>query len=84
MEKILFLKGKFVEKIWGGKRLKKEFPYKFESENIGEYWAISAMKEFPSEILNGKYKGEKIEKENYLPSHNVTIEEAKKTIDDWQ
>lgn len=61
MEKILFLEGKFVEKIWGGERLKKEFPYQFESKNIGEYWAISAMKEFPSKILNGKYKGENLD-----------------------
>lgn len=61
MEKILFLKGEFVEKIWGGERLEKEFPYQFDSENIGEYWAISAMKEFPSKILNGKYKGENLE-----------------------
>lgn len=60
MEKVLFLKGEFVEKIWGGKRLKKDFPYQFESENIGEYWAISAMKNFPSKILNGKYKGENL------------------------
>ena len=61
MEKILFLKGEFVEKIWGGERLEKEFPYQFESENIGEYWAISAMEEFPSKILNGKYKGENLD-----------------------
>ena len=61
MEKILFLKGEFVEKIWGGERFKNEFPYQFESENIGEYWAISAMKEFPSKILNGKYKGENLD-----------------------
>ena len=61
MEKILFLKGEFVEKIWGGERLKKEFPYQFESKNIGEYWAISAMKEFPSKILNGKYQGENLD-----------------------
>ena len=61
MEKILFLKGEFVEKIWGGKRLEKEFPYQFDSKSIGEYWAISAMKEFPSKILNGKYKGENLE-----------------------
>lgn len=62
MEKILFLKGEFVEKIWGGKRLEKEFPYQFDSKSksIGEYWAISAMKEFPSKILNGKYKGENL------------------------
>ena len=61
MEKILFLKGEFVEKIWGGERLKKEFPYQFETKNIGEYWAISAMKEFPSKILNGKYEGENLD-----------------------
>ncbi len=61
MEKILFLKGEFVEKIWGGERLEKEFPYQFDSENIGEYWAISAMKEFPSKILNGKYKCENLD-----------------------
>ena len=61
MEKILFLKGEFVEKIWGGERLEKEFTYQFESKSIGEYWAISAMKEFPSKILNGKYKGENLE-----------------------
>ena len=76
MEKILFLKGKFVEKIWGGKRLKKEFPYKFESENIGEYWAISAMKEFPSEILNGKYKGENLE--NLYQNHKEFFGNEKK------
>lgn len=61
MEKILFLKGEFVEKIWGGERLEKEFPYQFESKSIGEYWAISAMKEFPSKILNGKYEGENLD-----------------------
>ncbi|MDU2582593.1 MAG: type I phosphomannose isomerase catalytic subunit [Anaerococcus hydrogenalis] len=61
MEKILFLKGEFVEKIWGGERLKKEFPYQFEAKNIGEYWAISAMKEFPSKILNGIYQGENLD-----------------------
>ena len=31
MEKVLFLKGEFVEKIWGGERLKNDFPYQFES-----------------------------------------------------
>ena len=60
MEKVLFLKGEFVEKIWGGERLKNDFPYEFESENIGEYWAISAMEDFPSKILNGKYRGENL------------------------
>lgn len=61
MEKVLFLKGQFVEKIWGGVRLKKEFPYDFDSEIIGEYWAISAMKDFPSTVMNGDYKGERLD-----------------------
>lgn len=60
MEKILFLQGKFVEKIWGGNRLKKDFPYDFKQDNIGEYWAISAMDEYPSVVLNGKFKNEKL------------------------
>lgn len=60
MEKILFLQGEFLEKIWGGNRLKKEFPYDFKKDKIGEYWAISAMDEYPSVILNGKFKNEKL------------------------
>lgn len=59
MGKVLFLKGKFVDKIWGGDRLK-EFGYKLDSDKIGEYWAISGMEEYPSEIINGKFKGEKL------------------------
>lgn len=55
----------------------------------GQFTAVSAQVpkqiaeksvELALKILNG----EKIEKENYLPSHNVTIEEAKETINDWQ
>lgn len=58
MEKVLFLQGKFLEKIWGGDRLKKEFPYDFTSDKIGEYWAVSGMKDYPSIVLNGTYSGE--------------------------
>lgn len=57
MQKVLFFKGQFIEKIWGGKRLKEEFPYDFQSEKIGEYWAISAMNKYPSKVLNGENKG---------------------------
>lgn len=60
MEKVLFLQGKFLEKIWGGDRLKKEFPYEFQENNIGEYWAVSGMKAHQSLILNGTYSGEKL------------------------
>lgn len=60
MQKVLILKGKFLEKIWGGQRLKSEFAYPIEGENIGEYWAISAMESYPSIVTNGKLKGENL------------------------
>lgn len=60
MQKVLILEGKFLEKIWGGQRLKSEFAYPIEGENIGEYWAISAMESYPSIVTNGKLKGEKL------------------------
>lgn len=60
MQKVLILEGKFLEKIWGGQRLKSEFAYQTEGENIGEYWAISAMESNPSIVTNGKLKGENL------------------------
>lgn len=59
MEKVLFLQGKFVEKIWGGSRLK-DFSYKLPSDKVGEYWAISGMEDLPSIVTNGKFKGENL------------------------
>lgn len=58
MQKVLMLEGKFVDKIWGGERLKEEFDYDIESDKVGEYWAVSAMEEFPSLIINGELAGE--------------------------
>lgn len=60
MQKVLILEGKCLEKIWGGQRLKSEFAYQIEGENIGEYWAISAMESYPSIVTNGKLKGENL------------------------
>lgn len=60
MQKVLILEGKFLEKIWGGQRLKSEFAYPIEGENIGEYWAISAMESYPSIVTNGKLKGKNL------------------------
>lgn len=60
MQKVLILEGKSLEKIWGGQRLKSEFAYPIEVENIGEYWAISAMESYPSIVTNGKLKGENL------------------------
>lgn len=61
MQKVLILDGKFKEKIWGGDRLKKEFNYDINSNSIGEYWAISAMKDAPSTIINGDLTGKTLD-----------------------
>ena len=60
MQKVLMLEGKFVDKIWGGERLREEFAYDIESDSVGEYWAVSAMEEFPSLIINGELAGENL------------------------
>lgn len=61
MEKILFLEGKFREKIWGGKRLREIYSYDIPSDNTGEYWAISDMGDMSSIITNGEFKGKSLE-----------------------
>lgn len=60
MDKILFLEGKFSEKIWGGSRLKTEYGYDIPSAKTGEYWAISGMEGASSVITNGKFKGKSL------------------------
>lgn len=60
MEKVLFLQGKFVDKIWGGDKLR-DFGYDLPSDKVGEYWAISGMEEFPSTIKFGSYEGEDLD-----------------------
>lgn len=57
MEKILFLKGEFSEKIWGGDRLKTIYDYDIPSDKTGEYWAISGMEKASSTVLNGEFRG---------------------------
>ncbi len=61
MEKILFLEGKFREKIWGGKRLREIYSYDIPSNKTGEYWAISDMGDMSSVITNGEFKGKSLE-----------------------
>ena len=61
MEKILFLEGKYREKIWGGKRLREIYSYDIPSDNTGEYWAISDMGDMSSIITNGEFKGKSLE-----------------------
>lgn len=66
--KLIFLKPKFMEKIWGGNLLKTEFGMDIPSENTGEAWIISGHYNAVSEISYPKeYEGiglDKLYKEN--------------------
>lgn len=57
MQKVLMLEGKFVDKVWGGERLKTDFGFDIKSDSVGEYWAISAMPEAASVVDNGDLAG---------------------------
>ena len=60
MQKVLILQGDFVDKVWGGSRLKEEFDYDIDSTNVGEYWAISGMDNASSVVINGELAGESL------------------------
>lgn len=87
MQKVLMLEGKFVDKIWGGERLREDFDYDIESDSVGEYWAVSAMEEFPSLIINGELAGENLievyknKKELFGDSKEATFPLLVKIID---
>lgn len=60
MQKVLILQGDFIDKVWGGSRLKEEFGYDIDSTNVGEYWAISGMDDASSVVINGELAGERL------------------------
>lgn len=55
MNEIIFLKPHFVEKIWGGNKLKTVFDYNIPSDKTGECWAISGHKNGESIVDGGMY-----------------------------
>lgn len=48
--------------IWGGTRLRTEFGYPVEGDDIGECWGISAHPNGDGSIRNGVYAGMKLSK----------------------
>ncbi len=62
MSKMIFLKPHFVEKIWGGNKLKNDYGYDLDSDKIGECWAISAHQNGDCEVLNEEFKGYSLSK----------------------
>lgn len=56
----LFLEPVFHEKIWGGRRLEKDFGYHLPDGKIGECWAISGHPHGTNQVKNGPYAGQKL------------------------
>ncbi len=57
---LLFLDPVCKHNIWGGVKLREEFGYQVEGNDIGECWGISAHPEGDGTIRNGEYQGKKL------------------------
>ncbi len=57
MSHVLWMKPVFIEKIWGGTKLKEVYDYPLESEKTGECWAISAHPHGLCCVAGGPYDG---------------------------
>jgi len=61
MEEILFLKSVLIEKVYGGQMLPNFLGLNgYKDKKIGEYWAISGHPNGESIVINGSYKGMKL------------------------
>lgn len=54
---IIFLNPVFTHNIWGGTRLRDQYGYKVEGNNIGECWGIAAHENGDCTIKGGIYDG---------------------------
>lgn len=54
---IIFLNPVFTHNIWGGRRLKEEFGYDIDGDDIGECWGISAHHNGDCTVKGGSFDG---------------------------
>lgn len=59
---ILFLEPVCMHNIWGGTKLREEFGYPVEGDDIGECWGISAHPNGDCSIRSGVFAGQKLSK----------------------
>lgn len=59
-KEILFLEPVCMHNIWGGTKLREEFGYATEGDDIGECWGISAHPNGDGSIRNGVFAGMKL------------------------
>lgn len=55
-QKILFLQPVFTHNIWGGTKLRDEYGYDIDGNDIGECWGISAHAHGDCVVREGEYK----------------------------
>ena len=60
-----------MQKIWGGKKLKEQLNKPFDSDNIGESWEISGIKDAVSVVANGSLKGKTLP--DLISNHPVAM-----------
>ena len=59
-KQILFLDPVFTHNIWGGTRLREDFGYAIEGDDIGECWGVAAHENGDCTIKDGRFAGEKL------------------------
>lgn len=57
-KEIIFLNPVFTHNIWGGTKLRDEYGYDIEGDDIGECWGIAAHENGNCTVKEGMYKGE--------------------------
>ena len=57
---ILFLNPVFTHNIWGGTRLRDDFGYDIEGDDIGECWGVAAHQNGDATIREGQFEGKKL------------------------
>lgn len=57
-KEIVFLNPVFTHNIWGGTKLRDEYGYDIEGDDIGECWGIAAHENGNCTVKEGMYKGE--------------------------
>ena len=60
MRELIFLTPHLTHNIWGGTRLREEFGYEIEGNDIGECWGIAAHPNGSSVVRGGSYDGLKL------------------------
>ncbi len=57
---IIRLNPVFKQMIWGGNKLREDFPYEINMDNVGECWGISAHPNGDCTVVGGNYGGMKL------------------------